>query len=117
MFSEADEVAVDVGVRILERVAHAGLRREVDRRARACSRANSASHRRRGRRGRAARSESPAAPPAARAALPSASTIVVVVEVVEADDLVAALEQPLRDVEADEAGRAGDEEFHEGLSV
>ena len=27
---EADEVAVDVGVRVLERVAHAGLRGEVD---------------------------------------------------------------------------------------
>ena len=27
---EADEVGVDVGVRILERIAHAGLRREMD---------------------------------------------------------------------------------------
>ena len=43
--------------------------------------------------------------------------VVVVVEIVEADDFVAALEQPLGDVEADEAGGAGDEEFHEGLSV
>ena len=40
--------------------------------------------------------------------------VVVVVEVVEPDDFVAALQQQLRGVEADEAGRAGDEEFHEG---
>ncbi len=35
--------------------------------------------------------------------------VVVLVEVVEADDLVAARQQLLRDVGADEAGRAGDE--------
>ena len=38
--------------------------------------------------------------------------VVVVVEVVEADDLVAAREQLLRGVEADEAGGAGDEDLH-----
>ena len=38
--------------------------------------------------------------------------VVVVVEVVEADHLVAALEQDLRRVVADEAGGAGDEDFH-----
>jgi hypothetical protein len=27
---EADEVAVDVGMRVLQRIAHAGLRRQVD---------------------------------------------------------------------------------------
>ena len=38
--------------------------------------------------------------------------VVVVVEVVEADDFVAAVEQALGDVRADEAGGAGDEDFH-----
>ena len=38
--------------------------------------------------------------------------VVVVVEVVEADHLVAARQQALRDVHADEAGGAGDEDFH-----
>ena len=37
--------------------------------------------------------------------------VVVVVEIVEADDLIAALEQQLRGVKADEAGGAGDEEI------
>jgi hypothetical protein len=27
---EADQVAVDIGMRVLQRVAHAGLRREID---------------------------------------------------------------------------------------
>ena len=38
--------------------------------------------------------------------------VVVVVEVVEPDDLVAAIEQAPREVRADEARRAGDEDFH-----
>ena len=38
--------------------------------------------------------------------------VVVVVQVVEADDAVAAREQDLRDVHADEAGRTGDENLH-----
>src|SRR5690606_27797744 len=38
--------------------------------------------------------------------------VVVVVEVVEADDLVAARQQHLRDMTADEAGSAGDENLH-----
>jgi hypothetical protein len=38
--------------------------------------------------------------------------VVVVVEVVDADYLVAAREQNLGDMHADETGRAGDENFH-----
>ncbi len=37
--------------------------------------------------------------------------IVVVVEVVDSDDLVAALEQPLRDVHADKTCTAGDQDL------
>jgi len=39
--------------------------------------------------------------------------VVVVVEVVDADDLVAALEQDLRDVHADKSSGACDQHFHE----
>ena len=38
--------------------------------------------------------------------------VVVVVQVVEADDVVATREQPGRGVKADEAGSAGDENLH-----
>ena len=38
--------------------------------------------------------------------------VVIVVEVVDADDLIAALEQGLGGVKADETGRAGDEKAH-----
>ena len=38
--------------------------------------------------------------------------VVVLVEVVEPDDVVAAREQALRDVHADETGGAGDEDLH-----
>jgi hypothetical protein len=39
--------------------------------------------------------------------------VVVVVQVVQADDLVAAREQDLAHVHADESGRAGDEDLHD----
>ncbi len=41
--------------------------------------------------------------------------VVVIIEVVEADNRIAAREQTLRDMHADEAGSAGDEDFHEWL--
>ena len=41
--------------------------------------------------------------------------VVVVVEVVEPDHGVAAREQALRDVHADETGGAGDQDFHSML--
>jgi len=46
-----------------------------------------------------------------------AGGVVVVVQVVQADDRVAALEQRLGDVTADEAGGAGDEDSHSGPPV
>ena len=103
---------VDVGVRVDQRVAHAGLRGEVDDAIEAFSAAKSAID------GRAvgdvelARSESPRASSSCVSRASLSVDVVVVVQVVEPDDGVAALEQAPRDVHADEAGGAGDEDFH-----
>ena len=43
--------------------------------------------------------------------------VVVVVQVIEPDDLVATVEQAAGRVEADEAGGAGDQNFHSGLRI
>ena len=109
---ESDDVGVDVGARVLERVAHARLGGEVDD---ALGRVLGE------------------APVHQRAVLEVAAHlgealvrldaleprelqrgVVVVVDVVDADDLVAAFEQPDRERRADEPGRAGDENLHGG---
>ena len=51
-------------------------------------------------------------PPELRQAGLLQAGIVIAVQVVDADDGVAALEQSEAGVEADEAGGAGDQEFH-----
>ena len=43
--------------------------------------------------------------------------VVIVIEVVDADHLVAALEQQAGDVQADEAGGTGDQDFHRGRPI
>ena len=107
---EADDIAVDVGVRVDQRVAHAGLRgqvhdavelllREQRRDALAVGHVHLHEAEVRVRR-------------QARQPILLESRVVVVVEVVQAHDLVPARQQELRDVHADEAGRAGDEDFH-----
>ena len=80
---EADEVGIDVGVRVLERVAHAGLRREMDHPLRPVS-ANSS---RRPRVGEVdlREAEAGAAPSRGEPRLLQRE-VVVVVEVVDADD-------------------------------
>ena len=90
---EADDVAVDVDVRILDRIAHAGLRREVD---------DAAEFLGRKQRLHAAaigqvelyEAEIPL-PLQYLEARGLEARIVVVVEIVEADDLIAAREQSL----------------------
>ena len=112
---EADDVAVDVGKRILQRVAHAGLRREVNHALELLAREQLRHPRPVG---EIQLDEAEVRPlPQLREPRLLQRDVVVVVEVVEPDDFVAALQQELRGVEADEAGRAGDEKFHEGLSV
>ncbi len=108
---EAGDVGADVLVRVRQRVAHARLRREVDDTVEALV----------------------GKQPTHRVAVGNVNLVerevgviqllqsrelevdvVILVQVVETDDGVAAREQALRDVHADEAGGAGDEDFHWG---
>ena len=104
---EADQVAVDVGVRILERVAHAGLRGEMDHAAEAVL-----VEQRFERRRDPCRSSSRDLDVGAQRgdAIALELRIVVVVEVVQADDVRAARAQFAAGVGADETGGAGDED-------
>ena len=109
----ADDVAFDVGMRVLERVTHAGLRGEVDdlletflREQRFHRRAVleiDAHHRER------------VVVIEKRSARLLQRDVVVVVEVIEAHDRVAALQELLRGVKADEPGGACDEYLHAGV--
>ena len=107
----AGQVAVGVGVRVLDRVAHARLRREVHD---ALERAL----REQRLHGRAVGEVDPLEPESLLRLEPREAGllergVVVRVEVVEADDLVAARQQPFGDVVADEARGAGDEHPHQ----
>ena len=107
---EADDVGVHVGARALEAVADAGLGGEIDHRIGLDL----------GEEGRDAVAVGEVDLRVAVAGLGLEvgqagglqRRVVVGVEVVEAHDLVAARQQPARQVEADEAGRAGDENAH-----
>ncbi len=107
---EADDVRLHVGVRILQRVAHAGLRGEVDDGVEVAFLEQVFHHHAVG-----------------DVVLEEAEVgvglellqprelqrrVVVVVEVVDADHFVAALQQDLRDVHADKPGGAGEQDFH-----
>ena len=107
---EADDVGLHVGVRILQRVAHAGLRGEVDDGVEVALLEQVLHHHAVG-----------------DVVLEEAEVgvglelfqprqlqgrVVVVVEVVDADDFVAALQQDLCDVHADKPGGAGEQDFH-----
>ncbi len=107
----AGQVAVGVGVRILDRVAHARLRREVHDAPDAPIREQRI-HR------LAVREVDPLEPelflrPQPREPRLLERRVVVRIEVVEADHLVAAREQLPGHVVADEARRAGDEYPHQ----
>jgi hypothetical protein len=107
---EADEVAVHVGMGVLQRIAHASLRREVDDAVEAFG-----------------REEGFHARPVGDVELDEAESVVrlqagqpvllepdvvIVVEIVQADDLVAALEQAQGRGHADKSGSAGDKDLH-----
>ena len=108
---EAGHVAVDIGVRVPQRVAHAGLGGEVHDAIERLRSSNSLLMP-----SRSAKSSWRNAKPGCglkpRQPRLLQRRIVVVVEVVDADDLVAAREQSLADVHADEAGATGDQDFH-----
>ena len=107
---EADDVAVDVGVRVLQRIAHAGLRGEVDHAVEATGLEELRHARTVGHveldEAEALVRRQPRQPGLLEA------DVVVVVEVVEADDLIAARQQAQRGGHADEAGGAGEQNFH-----
>ena len=109
----ADQVGPDIGVRIVERVADARLRGEMDdavefeRRSSApLSAASSAKSTSSKREASPCRAQS-------RRPVPLQRGRVIIVEIVDADDAVAAAEQARGDMIADEAGGAGDEQGHE----
>jgi len=106
---EAGKVAAHVRLGVLQRIAHACLRGEVD-------------HARTGSRENSERMPSSSAtfelfePEAGVLAQPFETglleaDVVVVVQVVDADDFVSGGKQPLRDVHTDESGRAGNQAF------
>src|SRR5438034_8980106 len=104
---ESGDVAVDVGVRVFHRIAHSGLGGEVDDPPRAPL-AKEAGHL-----CAIGDVEPDKLEPVEVAELLKARLlqlrIVVGIEIVDSHDGVAALEEPFRDVVADESGRAGDE--------
>src|SRR5260370_1147890 len=107
---ETENVAVGVGVGVLQRVADACLRREVDDLMRTQlgeERAHAVD---------VGDVDAAETEPAVLLQLLEARflqrDVVVVIDVVDSDDLVAAGEQPRGDVVADESGRAGDEDQH-----
>ena len=106
---EAGDVRADVLVRIRQRVAHAGLRREVDDAIEAFLREQRVD---RGPVGDVELVEREVGVLELLQPRELEVDVVVLVEVVESDHGVAAREQALRDVHADETGGAGDEDFH-----
>jgi len=110
---EADEVGVDVGVRILEGIADTGLGGEMDD---ALGFLGGEEVFDRGSIGEveAVEAEVGVTGEAGEAGFLEAD-VVVVVEVVETDDLIAAGEEFFGRVVADEAGGAGDEDAHGGV--
>src|SRR5258707_9356504 len=108
--TEADEVRIDVGLGILERVAHARLRREMDHRIELLAREERA-HRRAIGDVAAYELELSLAREAREPRLLQAN-VVVIVQVVEAGDALAALGEPQGQGGADEASRAGDQDVH-----
>src|SRR6185295_16290999 len=107
---EADQVGLHVRARVLERIAHARLRREVQHRVRLLALEYFLQG---GGIGDIHARKAKALPALqAREARLLQLDRVVGREVVDADHLVAALEQALRAVHADEAGDAGKQDLH-----
>jgi DNA-directed RNA polymerase subunit RPC12/RpoP len=106
----ADDVAVDVGVRVLDGVTHTGLGGEVHHALHtgACKQCG---HRR-----TILQRVTVATEPRVRGQLRESrllqTDVIVVVDVVHTDDLVTARKQAAGDVESDEAGGAGNHDFH-----
>jgi hypothetical protein len=103
----ADEVRLDIGARVLDRIAYAGLRAEVDDAIEFASLERTPNR-------LVVREVDPfelETPGTAHSQLREAvflqSRIVTVVDAVDADDVVAASQQPARNTKADEAGSSG----------
>src|SRR2546428_7775452 len=104
---KAEDVALDVRERILDRIAHAGLRGEMDDASRALLTKQTGHLRAVGHIEQdELESIEVAKLPQSRFLQPG---VVIRIQVIDADDVVATLEQATGDVISDEAGRAGDE--------
>ena len=107
---EAGEVGLAVGLRVLDGVAHPGLGGQVDDAVEALAREKRVQP---GTVGDVEPLEREARlRPQARQARFLQRRLVIGIEVVDAHDRVAARQQPLGDVHSDEAGGAGDQDFH-----
>lgn len=107
---EANQIGIDVSVRIFQRIAHTGLRGKIDNhieffRCEQCSDARRIGQieldEAEGRRWREAFE-----------AIFFQRDIVIIIHVVDTDDALPAREQPQGKMMADESGDAGDEDFH-----
>ena len=107
---ETDQIGIDVGVGILDRIAHPGLGRQIHHPPRSVVGEGFGQHRpifqagpRLGKTGINLQAGQPR---------PLQIHVVVIVQIVETDDFVAALQQAQRQRGADETGAARDQDFH-----
>ena len=112
---EADQVGIHVGMGILQRIAHPGLRRQIDHPLGLVLGKNLGQRRpifQTGPKvGKAGMRLQPGQPRLFQ------GHVVIIVEVVVADDLIAALQQPQRQGRADKACAAGNQDFHKRPST
>jgi hypothetical protein len=107
---EAPDIGVDISVRMLQRIAHAGLRGEMDDALRLLLGEDRAHDFLVGEVGLdEMKSVAPRQPREARL---FERDIIIGAHIVEPNDLIAAIEQPGRRVKTDEAGGAGDQNAH-----
>ena len=106
----ADDIAVYVGVRVLDRVAHAGLGGQVDDLVETLVGEQLVN----------SRLICQVDSPHVERVIPREDVrprlfeadVVIIIEIIEPDDRIAAIEQTLRRVKADETGSPGDEDLH-----
>ncbi len=110
-FELGDEIGADIGARMIDRIAHAGLRREMDDAVDLGMRPREAEQRLGIGEIEALEAEAALARQGREPRLFQRDRIIVV-DVIDADDVFAALQKRRADMHADEAGRAGDENRH-----
>ena len=107
---EANQIAVDIGMGVFDRIAHPGLRGQMH------DAVELVHCKQRGHAGTVGHVELDEIKAGlgrqTRQPVMLERRVVIVVQIIQADHLIAACQQQLADMHADEAGRAGDEYFH-----